>query len=59
MVAVALEEDATVRLIGNLVPHTGAPIDAIDPAHLEIGAPVRVAFEEVADGVVLPRWVPA
>lgn len=59
VVAVALEEDPTLRLIGNLVPHAGAPIDAIDPARLEIGAPVRVVFEEIGDGVVLPRWVPA
>ncbi len=57
VVAVALDEDPTVRLIGNLVPRPGAPIDALRPEAVEIGARVRAIFEPVADGVVLPRWV--
>jgi uncharacterized OB-fold protein len=57
VVAVALEEDPTVRLVGNLVAREGAPIDSVDPETIEIGAPVRVVFDEVAEGVVLPRWV--
>ena len=57
VVAVALDEDPTVRLIGNLVPGPGARIDAVRPEDVAIGAPVRAIFESVADGIVLPRWV--
>ena len=54
---VALEEDPTIRLVGNLVAEPGAPINSIDPSTIEIGAPVRVVFEQVADDVALPRFV--
>lgn len=57
VIAVALEEDPTVRLIGNLVPAAGAPINAIDPATIEIGARVHAVFERVSDELTLPRWV--
>ncbi len=59
VVCVALEEDPTVRLIGNLLPREGAGIGELDPATIEIGAPVRVVFERVSDEITLPRWVPA
>lgn len=57
VVLVALEEDPTVRLVGNLVPEAGAPIDALDPAGIEIGARVRAVFERLDDEISLPRWV--
>ena len=56
---VALDEDPLIRLVGNLVEHLGAPINSVDPATIEIGQPVRVVFEQVADDVALPRFVPA
>lgn len=59
VIVVALEEDATVRLVGNLVTGPGAGIGEIDPASIEIGEPVRVVFDAVTDEIHLPRWVRA
>lgn len=50
VVLVELEEDPELRVVGNLLDH---PPDAI-----EIGMPVEVAFEDVADDVTLPQWRP-
>jgi len=58
-VVVALDEDPTIRLVGNLVAGPGEPINSIDPATIEIGEPVRVVFERVSDELVLPRWARA
>ncbi len=57
VIAVALEEDPTVRLIGNLLAEEGAAIDALDPSTIEIGARVRAVFEKVTDEITLPRWL--
>ena len=57
VIVVALEEDPTIRMVGNLVATESAPINSVDPATIEIGESVRVVFERVADDVVLPRWV--
>lgn len=57
VILVALEEDPTVRLVGNLLPRPGAEINAFPPEDVEIGARVRVVFETVEDEIVLPRWV--
>jgi uncharacterized OB-fold protein len=54
---VSLDEDPTIRLVGNLIAGPGAPINSVDPATIEIGTPVRVVFEQVADDVALPRFV--
>ena len=59
VIAVALEEDPCVRLIGNLVAGPGGAIDEIDPGEIRIGTPVRVVFEPLNDEIHLPRWVPA
>jgi uncharacterized OB-fold protein len=48
VVLVALEEDPTLRLIGNLV-------DPGQASRLAIGAPVEVAFEDLGE-VTLPQW---
>ena len=56
VVAVALLEDPTVRLIGNLVARRGGALNEVDPAELRIGAPVRAVFERVAPDVALARW---
>lgn len=53
---VSLAEDPRLRMVGNLVERPGDPIAAIDRARIAIGAPVRVCFEPVDGGVVLPRW---
>jgi hypothetical protein len=57
VIVVALAEDPRVRLVGNLVAGEGGPIDEVDPATIEIGAPVRVVFERLTPEIVLPRWV--
>ena len=58
VVVVALEEDPTIRMVGNLVEDARGSINAIDPATIRIGEPVRGVFAPVED-VALPRWVRA
>lgn len=55
---VSLEEDPTIRLIGNLVNQPGDPINTVDPSTLEVGQPVQVVFEKIDDAIHMPRWVP-
>ncbi len=57
VIIVSLVEDARIRIVGNLVTGAGAPIDSVDPATIEIGAPVQVVFERVTDEIHMPRWV--
>lgn len=57
-IIVALDEDPTIRFVGNLVTAPGGPIHEIDPATITIGEAVRVVFTQVED-VTLPRWVRA
>jgi hypothetical protein len=57
VVVVALEEDPTLRLVGNLVTSADGPINEL--LDIEIGGPVRVVFTPVSEDVSLPRWVPA
>jgi uncharacterized OB-fold protein len=61
VVAVTLEEDPTLRMVGNLVASPDGPINEIDPATIVIGEPVRVVFSrrQRPDGeeVFLPSWV--
>ncbi len=57
VILVTLEEDPTIRLIGNLVNRAGDEIGAIDPNTIEVGQPVRVVFERVNDEIHMPRWV--
>jgi uncharacterized OB-fold protein len=58
VIVVALDEDPTIRFVGNLVSSAGADIGEIDPATITIGEPVSVVFAAVED-VALPRWVRA
>ena len=55
VIVVALDEDPTIRIIGNLVSDDGS-INGIDPATIVIGEPVRVVFEPITDEVSIPRW---
>jgi uncharacterized protein len=57
VIIVSLTEDPTLRMVGNLVSEAGGPIHIIDPARIEIEAPVRVVFEAVSESLHLPRWV--
>ena len=58
VIVVALDEDPTIRLVGNLVDESRS-INAIDPATIVIGEPVRVVFESISDEIAMPRWVRA
>lgn len=55
-IVVALEEDPAIRLVGNLVPAAGEPINAIPYEDIEIGAAVTVVFDSISDEIRLPRW---
>src|SRR5688572_2719282 len=57
VVLVELEEDRTIRMVGNLVADENAPINSIGPASIQIGEPVRVVFAKTSDDVALPQWV--
>jgi uncharacterized OB-fold protein len=61
VIVVELEEDPTLRFVGNLVTGPEGAINEIDPGTIEIGEPVRVIFKrfERADGSeeFLPMWV--
>lgn len=59
VIMVALDEDPTIRLTGNLLAREGGSLDEIDPATIEIGAPVRVVFDRLDDEWTLPRWIRA
>jgi uncharacterized protein len=56
VIVVALDEDPTLRMVGNLVDRPDGPINEVDPATIRIGEPVRVVFQRVED-IVLPRWM--
>ena len=59
-VVVALDEDPTIRMVGNLVsgPDGTYGADAVDPESIEIGAAVRSVFQSVRD-VTFVRWMRA
>jgi uncharacterized OB-fold protein len=50
VIVVQLDEDPTIRMVGNLDD---------DPDAVGIGGAVRVTFPEPVEDVVLPRWLPA
>ncbi len=56
VITVAVDEDPSLRFVGNLITRPGAPINSIDASTIAIGEPVQVVFEE-QDGVALPRWM--
>ncbi len=56
VITVALDEDPTLRFVGNLVARPDGPINEVDPATIQIGQRVRVVFQQVGD-VFLPRWM--
>jgi uncharacterized protein len=58
VIVVALEEDPTIRMVGNLVADSEAALNSVDARSISVGEPVRVVFSNV-DGVSLPRWVRA
>jgi hypothetical protein len=59
VVLVELEDDPSIRMVGNLVPSAKGEINEVDPRTITIGMPVRVVFQTVASDVALPRWIAA
>ena len=57
VVVVELDEDPTIRLVGNLLASPDGQINEVDPATIAIGEPVRVVFQAAGEDIVLPRWV--
>jgi uncharacterized OB-fold protein len=57
VIQVALDEDPTIRLTGNLLARDGGALNEVDPATIRIGAAVRVVFDPIDDEWTLPRWV--
>jgi uncharacterized OB-fold protein len=60
VITVTLEEDAALRMVGNLVPGPDGAINEIDPASIVIGEAVHVVFSgrPRPDGttIYLPEW---
>jgi hypothetical protein len=56
VVVVALDEDPSIRLVGNLVDDPDGPLGAVDPGSIEIGEAVEVCFSTEVDGISMPRW---
>jgi uncharacterized protein len=56
VVVVELDEDPSLRLVGNLVEGPNAPLGGMDPATITIGEPVEVVFDDATDGIAMPRW---
>lgn len=56
VILVALAEDPTIRLVGNLVARPGGELNEVAPETIEIGAPVRVVFDPDEEEFPMPRW---
>ncbi len=57
VIIVELDEDPTIRLVGNLVTGADGEINEIDPYQIQIGEPVEAVFAQMADDCALVRWV--
>lgn len=61
VVVVELDEDPTLRLVGNVVAAPDAGINSVDASTIEIGDAVHVVFDSPVDdehgSVTFPRWV--
>jgi uncharacterized OB-fold protein len=59
VVVVELDDDPSLRMVGNLVDGPDATLDSVDPTTVRIGEAVRVVFDTAVDGISMPRWVRA
>jgi uncharacterized OB-fold protein len=57
VVVVELDEDPTIRLVGNLLATPDGQINEVDPNTIRIGEQVKVVFQPAGEDVVLPRWI--
>jgi len=59
VIVVELEEDPSIRFVGNLVASPDGPLGEVDPSTITIGDPVEVCFRTPVDGIAMPRWTRA
>jgi uncharacterized OB-fold protein len=60
VVVVELDEDPTLRLVGNVVATPNGPLNEVDPHSITIGDRVRVVFADPDEsGISMPWWVRA
>ena len=58
VIVVSVEEDPSIRLVGNLVGKSAVnDLSATDADQLQIGTPLRVVFDPEDPEIPLPRWV--
>ncbi len=57
VVVVELEEDAGIRLVGNVVREVNGSISAVPAGELRIGANVVAVFGQSLEGYPVPQWV--
>lgn len=57
VIVVELDEDPTIRLVGNLVTDVDGDINSMDPKTIKVGDPVRAVFVPMTDDATLIRWV--
>ena len=58
-ICVELDEDPSIRLIGNLLKSETGEINDYSYEELEIGAAVKVCFRKMNDEITLPLWIRA
>ena len=56
VVVVALDENPSLRFVGNLVASPDGAINEVNPKTIQIGERVRVVFQKL-DDVYFPRWL--
>jgi len=57
VVIVTLDDDPSIRFVGNVVAGADERLDSVDPDTIAIGDEVSVVFSHVADDVWMPFWV--
>jgi hypothetical protein len=58
VIVVALDEDPTVRMVGNLIADVDAEINSVDPSTIRIGEKIHAVFPPALTAEIrLPRWV--
>lgn len=61
VVVVELEDDPSIRLVGNVLAAPDARLDSVDPAGLRIGDAVEVVFPppraDAHGALTLPAWI--
>jgi uncharacterized OB-fold protein len=55
---ITLDEDPTLRMVGNVVRTPDGPLGELGPDDLAIGDAVEAVFPTAVDAVVIPRWRP-